>query len=108
MTDDETYDQAVAEAQGLGLMSGAIATDRCRCPTCGEVFSTEGNFDRHLAPGRNACDYDGPWCLPPTDGGLIRTSGDGGTCRGRTSPTRGRPFLARTWNLRATQTARTC
>ena len=62
MSDDEIYDGAVAEAQVSGLMSGSIATDRCQCLTCGEVFTTESNFDRQMVPGRIADDFDGSWC----------------------------------------------
>jgi len=69
------YEAAMAEATELGLMSGSEATDRCQCPSCGEVFTTEGNFDRHLMPGRLAEDYDGPWCRPPTEVGLVQTDG---------------------------------
>ena len=69
-----TYAAAMAEAVELGLMTkSAEATDRCQCPTCGEVFSTEANFDRHLARGRNRDDYTGPWCRPPAKMGLIKT-----------------------------------
>ena len=75
MSDEATYNEAVAEAQGLGLMSGSIATDRCRCRTCGEVFTTEGNFDRHLTPGRNVDGFVGSWCQPPAAVGLIQHSG---------------------------------
>jgi hypothetical protein len=51
----QTYEEAMAEAISLGLMTASgNATDRCQCPTCGAVFSTEGNFDRHLAKGRYA------------------------------------------------------
>ena len=75
MSEDRIYDEAMSEAQRLGLMSGSIATDRCRCPTCGEGFTTEGNFDRHLMPGRTADDFDGSWCQPPTTVGLIQHGG---------------------------------
>lgn len=75
MSDDGIYDEAVAEAQKSGLMSGSIATDRCQCPACGEVFTTEGNFDRHLTPGRTADEFDGPWCQSPAAVGLIKYSG---------------------------------
>ena len=61
MSKDRIYDEVMSKAQRLGLMSGSIATDRCRCPTCGEGFTTEGNFDRHLMPGRTADDFDGSW-----------------------------------------------
>jgi hypothetical protein len=67
------YADAVAEAIRLGLMSpNSVATDRCRCPECGEVFTTERNFDRHLALGRLAEDYDGAWCRSPAEIGLVR------------------------------------
>ena len=56
-------------------MSGSIATDRCQCPTCGEVFTTVANFDRHLLPGRTADDFDGSRCQPPAAVGLIQNSG---------------------------------
>lgn len=72
MSNDEIYDEAVSEAQRLGLMSGGIATDRCQCSTCGEVFTTEGNFDRHLTPGRNDDDFDGTWCQQPATVDLIQ------------------------------------
>jgi hypothetical protein len=77
MTEDvQTYEEAMAEAIELGLMSpNGQATDRCQCPTCGEVFTTEGNFDRHLMPGRNVDGYDGPWCRPPSEVGLVQTEG---------------------------------
>lgn len=58
---DDGYRAALAAAHRLGLMTASgDATDRCQCPTCGAVFSTEGNFDRHLTPGRNADDFGGP------------------------------------------------
>ena len=75
MSDEGIYDEALAEAQRLGLMSGSIATDRCQCRTCGEVFTTEANFDRHLTPGRTADDFDGSWCQPPAAVGLIQHGG---------------------------------
>ena len=40
-----------------------------------EVFTTEGNFDRHLMPGRTADDFDGSWCQPPAAAGLIQHGG---------------------------------
>jgi hypothetical protein len=69
-----TYDEAMAEAARLGLMAGPTgkATDRCQCPTCGEVFSTEANFDRHLTPGRNADGFEGEWCREPSTVGLVQ------------------------------------
>jgi hypothetical protein len=70
------YAEAVAEAQRLGLMTvGGMATDRCQCTSCGEVFSTGTNFDAHLAPGRQAEGYLGPWCRPPAEVGLVRAEG---------------------------------
>jgi hypothetical protein len=67
------YDEAVAEAIELGLMTSVgEATERAQCPTCGEVFSTDANFERHLSKGRNREDYDGPWCQPPASVGLIQ------------------------------------
>lgn len=73
MTTTTEYDEAMAEAIALGLMTtSGQATDRCACPSCGAVFSTVGNFDRHLTPGRNAEGYDGPWCRPPADVGLVQ------------------------------------
>jgi hypothetical protein len=69
----QSYEEAMAEAVSLGLMTEAgHATDRCQCPTCEDVFSTEGNFGRHLAKGRNRDDHDGPWCRPPGTVGLIQ------------------------------------
>ena len=60
----QTYEEAMAEAVGLGLMTEAgKATDRCQCSECRCVFSTEGNFDRH----RNR---DG--CREPSTVGLIQ------------------------------------
>ena len=44
--------------------------NRCLCPSCGEVFSGESTFDRHLAPGRHADAYAGPSCTPPEECGL--------------------------------------
>ena len=75
MSGEGIYGKALAEAQRLGLMSGSIATERCQCPTCGEAFTTESNFDRHLTPGRNVDDFDGSWCQPPAVVGLIQHSG---------------------------------
>lgn len=72
---DEVYEQAMAEAVSLGLMSDGHATDRCQCPTCGAVFSTDGNFRRHLTRNRYRDGFDGPWCRPPADVGLIETNG---------------------------------
>jgi hypothetical protein len=71
------YADAVAEAQRLGLTTGSHATDRCQCPECGEVFSAASNFDRHLqrAAVRFADDYDGPWCCPPREVGLVQSQG---------------------------------
>ena len=65
MNGDRIYDEAMSEVQRVGLMSGSIATDRCRCATCGEVFTTESNLDRHLTPGRTVDDFVGQWCQPP-------------------------------------------
>ena len=75
---DDYYADAVAEAQRLGLMTASgHGTDRCQCPECGEVFSTESNFDRHLQPAaiRFADDYEGPWCRPPAQVGLVHSEG---------------------------------
>jgi hypothetical protein len=47
-------------------------TRRAQCPTCGEVFSTDANFDRHLTPGRNEDGFDGPWCQDPSQRGLVK------------------------------------
>jgi hypothetical protein len=48
-----SYDESLAEALRAGpVTSSGDATDRCQCPTCGETFTTEANFDRHLAPRR--------------------------------------------------------
>jgi hypothetical protein len=68
------FDEAMAHAIRLGLMTPAgAATNRCQCPTCGEVFSTEGNFDRHLTRGRLAEGFAGEWCQDPAAAGLVRT-----------------------------------
>jgi hypothetical protein len=48
------------------------ATNRALCTTCGEVFSTDANFDRHLSKGRSREGYDGPWCRPPDEVGLLQ------------------------------------
>lgn len=72
MSDEGAYGEAVAEAQRMGLMSGSIATNRCQCSTCGEILTTEANFNRHLRPGRNAPHFEGPWCQPPAAVGLIQ------------------------------------
>ena len=67
-TSRPSNEAAITEASRIGLLtkSGA-ATDRCQCSTCGKVFSTEANFDRHLTPARDrfAEDYGGPWCPDP-------------------------------------------
>lgn len=78
---NDEYTVAMAEAFALGLtdMYGT-ATGRCQCPTCGEVFSTDSNFTRHLGGSsaeRLSDDFEGPWCLDPATVGLIQT---GGTC----------------------------
>ena len=73
MNDDAIYHEAMSEAQRLGLISGSIATDRCQCSTCSEVFTTESNFDRHLTPGRNS--DDGLRCQPPATVRLIQHGG---------------------------------
>ena len=68
-----TYEEAMAEAIQLGLMTrNGEATDRCQCTTCGEVFSTEGNFDRHLTRNHNRDGFTGPWCQPPASADLIQ------------------------------------
>lgn len=38
----------------------------CHCPTCGEHFTTPGNFDRHRRNGA---------CLPPPEAGLVPAKG---------------------------------
>ena len=68
------YDEAMAHAVRLGLLTASGgATDRCQCPTCGQVFSTEANFDRHLSPDRQAEDFAGKWCRDPATVDLIRS-----------------------------------
>lgn len=63
----------MAEAVRLRLMiSSGAATERCECPTCGRVFSTDGNFRRHLTPGRLLEGYDGPWCRDPATVGMVQ------------------------------------
>ncbi len=49
--------------------------NRALCPTCGEVLSGDTTFDQHLAPGRHADGYKGPWCLPPEERGLALHAG---------------------------------
>ncbi len=69
-------DEAMAHAQRLGLMTSAgNATDRCQCPTCGVVFSTESNFDRHLIAVRREEGFEGDWCQDPATVGLIGSAG---------------------------------
>jgi hypothetical protein len=72
----EGYDAATTAALRLGLITaGGSATDRCQCPTCCAVFSTETNFGRHLAPSRNDEDSEGPWCRTPAEVGLVQAPG---------------------------------
>jgi hypothetical protein len=72
----EDYDEAMAHARRLRLMTeSGDATDRCQCPTCGEVSLTEGNFHRHLTPGRLAEDFVGNWCRDPAGVGLVKDGG---------------------------------
>ena len=72
METDQVYEAAMAEATKLGLMSkNGLPTERAKCPTCGEVFSTDANFDRHLTRGRNRDGFTGPWCQPPATVDLI-------------------------------------
>lgn len=72
----QTYDEAMAEAVALGLMTaGGTATDRCQCPTCGRVFSTDPNFMRHLNPDRYRAGFDKSLnCLDPAGVGLVTTA----------------------------------
>ena len=42
---------------------------RCRCPRCGETFSTVSNFDRHLG-GKPGVTH----CVPPEQAGLVKTT----------------------------------
>lgn len=44
-------------------MSIKLTDKRCRCPTCGEVFSNINNFDRHRVGehGSKVCVY--PSCV---------------------------------------------
>jgi len=101
----------MTEATALGLMTAkGEATERCQCPTCSQVFSTDRNFRRHLTRNRNAEGFDGSWCHPPDDVGLVyepprcgislpgledgsepvfRPRGDGRTVGKPTSPPRG-------------------
>lgn len=67
-----TYEDAVAEANQLGLMSDGKATDRAQCPTCEAVFSTSGNFDRHLTKHRYREGFTGDWCQDPASVGLVQ------------------------------------
>jgi hypothetical protein len=68
----DDFDGAMAHAIKLGLTTAnGNPTSRCQCPTCGEVFSTEKNFDRHLTPGRLADGFDGDWCQDPATRGMV-------------------------------------
>jgi len=47
-------------------MKAKLTGKRCGCPTCGEVFSTESNFERHRVG-----DYrSGRVCVAPETVGL--------------------------------------
>lgn len=73
---DARYEEAMADAVALGLLTASgVATNRCQCPTCANVFSTEGNFTRHLVRNRNRDGYEGPWCRRPGAARLVQTSG---------------------------------
>ena len=68
-------------------MTAAVTGRRCQCPTCGDVFSTEANFARHLIRDRDdrncivkiRCkspslvglvrDKHGAWAQPSREGG---------------------------------------
>jgi hypothetical protein len=52
------------------LYSGSTPTERCQCPQCGSVFSTDTNFDRH-----QRLREDGVECLDPVGVGLVSTGG---------------------------------
>jgi hypothetical protein len=56
------------------LMRGGNPTDRALCPTCGALFSTTSNFDRHLTRNRNRVGFAGSWCRPRAEVGLIQTA----------------------------------
>jgi hypothetical protein len=49
---DTSYEEALAEAAELGLMTpGGQATNYAQCAACERVFTTPGNFDRHRRGG---------------------------------------------------------
>jgi len=43
--------------------AGWAPSRKCHCASCGENFSTVGNFDKHRQGG---------YCTPPADAGLER------------------------------------
>ena len=49
---------------------------KCQCVVCGEVFSTERNFDAHR---RGPYEVGGRYCLDPKDAGLVPRCTKNGT-----------------------------
>lgn len=49
-------------------LTAKLTGKRCGCPTCGEVFSTESNFERHRVGNYQ----DGRTCVDPSSVGLNR------------------------------------
>jgi hypothetical protein len=55
--------------------SATLKGKRCLCPTCGEVFSTASNFDKHRK-GDNAV---GRHCIDPKMAGMLIRESNAGT-----------------------------
>lgn len=50
----------------MARTNARLTGKRCKCTACGEVFSTEANFDRHRK-GKG----DKRYCVDPEDVGLV-------------------------------------
>lgn len=51
----------------MGISTANLTGKRCQCTVCGEIFSTETNFEKHRKG-----DYSkGRECVNPVDVGLV-------------------------------------
>lgn len=59
----------------LNVTEGPCAEGRCMCPTCGEFFSIDDNFDRHRKREYGVNRH----CVDPASVGLVIKPVKGGT-----------------------------
>jgi hypothetical protein len=75
LTDEQLTLHRIPKREGVRPYVSLGATKRSQCPTCWEIFSTEGNFDRH----RKGKHSERRFCVSPEAVGLIRkANGDWG------------------------------